>query len=294
MKTSEQTSYAYYPGCSLHSSASEYNVSVLKVCEKLGIKLEEMQNWICCGATPVHSVNPKLALAISAKNLSIAAEMGKDVAVACAACFNRMKSTAKHLDEHEDIRKQIDEITETKYKSGIGIHHIISILAKLEPATIEKAITKKLDGLKVGCYYGCLLVRPPKIMEFDDAENPTIMEKLLSYTGAEMVDWNFRTECCGASLSVPRTDIVLKLCNDILSDAKKKGIDVLSVACPLCQLNLDMRQWEVERKYKTTYRIPIMYFSQILGLAMGAYPESLGLHKLIVSPVRLLQDKHLI
>jgi len=294
MKAASNENYAYFPGCSLHASSAEYNTSVLRVCEKLGIKLEEMKEWVCCGATPVHSVNPKLALALSAKNLAIAAEMGKDVAVACAACFNRMKSTAKHLDEHEDIRKQIDEITETKYKSGIGVHHIISILANLEPEKIEKAITKKLTGLKVGCYYGCLLVRPPKIVEFDDAENPTIMEKLLSHTGAEMIDWNFRTECCGASLSVPRTDVVLKLCNDILSDAKKKGIDVLSVACPLCQLNLDMRQWEVEKAYKTSYQIPIMYFTQILGLAMGEYPESIGLHKLIVSPIGILREKHLI
>lgn len=294
MNTSTQTTYAYYPGCSLHSSAAEYNLSVRKVCEKLGIHLEEMKDWICCGATPVHAINPKLSLAISAKNLSIAAEMGKDVAVACAACFNRMKATAKHLDEHDDIRKQIDEITETKYKSGIGIYHILSIIASLDPEIIEKAIVKKLTGLKVGCYYGCLLVRPPKIMEFDDPENPTIMEKVLAHTGAEMVDWNFKTECCGASLSVPRTDIVLKLCHDILQDAKKRGIDVLSVACPLCQMNLDMRQWEVEKAFKKSFQIPILYFSQILGLAMGEYAESIGLNKLIVSPMNILREKHLI
>jgi heterodisulfide reductase subunit B len=288
------TTYAYFPGCSLHSTAAEYDASVKKVCEKVGIKLEEMKNWVCCGATPVHAVNPKLALALSAKNISIASQMGMDIALSCAACFNRMKSTAKHLDENEQDRKQISEVIETEYKSGTGIYHIISILSKLDPEILEKAITRKLTGLKVGCYYGCLLVRPPKVTEFDDAENPTIMEKLLAHTGADVVDWNFRTECCGAALSVPRTDVVLKLSNDIFADAKKRGIDVLAVACPLCQMNLDMRQWEVEKKYQTTYQIPIMYFSQILGFAMGASKDELGFNKLIVSPNKIFFDKHLV
>lgn len=286
-------SFAYYPGCSLHGTSREFDMSVKAVCGRLGVELEEMEDWVCCGATPAHAVNPKLALALSVRNLSIAEKMGKDVAVACAACFNRMKAANKHIEGHEELLEHVNRLAGADYKGGTGVQHIITILKQLPPGHIEKAIVKKLEGLKVACYYGCLLLRPPKVMEFDDAENPTIMESLLSLTGAEMVDWNFKTECCGATLSVPRTEIVLKLCNDILGDAKSRGADVIAVACPLCQLNLDWRQAEVEKAYGVSYRIPVMYFAQILGLALGAPPAELGLSKLIVSPGGALKEKNL-
>lgn len=281
-------SFAYYPGCSLHASSKEYDLSLRAVFSRLGIGLEEMDGWICCGATPVHAVSPRLALALSAKNLAIAEKTGKDVAVACAACFNRMKTASKHLGRDEKLRGEINGLAGTDYSGGAGIKHVITILRELPAERIEKAIVRNLAGTKVACYYGCLLLRPPKVMEFDDAENPTVMEKLISLTGAAPVDWSFKTECCGATLSVPRTDIVLKLCNDILDDAKSHGADVIAVACPLCQLNLDMRQAEVERKYGVSYRIPIAYFTQLLGLAMGASPAELGLNKLIVAPDSIL------
>ena len=294
MDTSKTKTYAYYPGCSAHGTASDYDQAVRAVFDKLGLKLEDMKDWVCCGATPVHAMNPDLAYALSAKNLEIAEKMEKDVAVACAACFNRMKTTVKHLGHDEELRKKINKIASTEIKANIEVYHILSILSKIPSEELEKAMTKKLTGLKVGCYYGCLLVRPPKVTEFDDPENPTVMEKILEHTGAEMVDWNFKTECCGASLSVPKTGIVIKLCHDILDDAKKRGIDVLSVACPLCQMNLDMRQWEVEAKYKTRYRIPIMYFAQVLGIAMDIPAYQLGLAKMIVSPLDILREKKIL
>jgi heterodisulfide reductase subunit B len=259
-----------------------------------GVKLEEMKDWTCCGATPVHAVDPDLSLALSAKNLAIASGMGHDVAVACAACFSRLKSTAKHLGENDVLRKKINGIAGVEYPGGTAVKHLLTIFRELGQDRLRAMMSKKLDGLNVACYYGCLLLRPPKVMEFDDAENPTIMESLLSLTGAAMVEWNFRTECCGASFAVPETDIVLKLCNDILADAKKRGADVVAVACPLCQMNLDMRQKDVERKYGAHFGLPVMYFTQLLGLAMGLSPDALGLGKLITSPAPILKEKNLI
>ncbi len=284
------TSYAYYPGCSLHGASKEFDMSVKAVFGKLGIELDEMEDWICCGATPAHAVNPDLALALSARNLSIACSMHKDVAVPCAACFNRMKTTAKHLDEDAALRTKINAMADADYTGGVQVKHVLTILKEAGDEAISKAVTRKLEGLKVACYYGCLLLRPPKITQFDDPENPTIMESIVKLTGAEAVDWNFKTECCGATHSVPRTDIVLKLVNDILGDAKSHGAEALVVACPLCQINLDMRQAEVEKKYGVSYKMPILYFSQIVGLAMGATPAEVGLNKL-VTPADALFSK---
>lgn len=286
--------YAYYPGCSLHGTSKEYDMSVRAVFGRLGIELQEIEGWICCGATPAHAVSPDLALALSAKNLAGARAMNKDVVVPCAACFNRMKTAAKHLGHDNKLRDKINALAESDYSGGTDVKHIVTILKEVGAEKIAPLITKKLEGLKVACYYGCLLLRPPKIMEFDDPENPTIMESIISMTGAEPVDWNFKAECCGATHSVPRTDIVLKLTNDILSDAKSNGADVIAVGCPLCHVNLDMRQSEIEAKYKVDYKMPIVYITQLVGLAMGISPAELGLSKLVVPAVPVLKQKNLL
>lgn len=286
--------FAYYPGCSLHGTSKEYDMSVRVVFGKLGIRLDELEDWICCGATPAHAVSPDLSLALSAKNLSIAESMRQDVAIPCAACFNRMKYTAKHLAGDPELRDKINQLAETNYTGGVNVKHILTIIKEAGEDAIQKVVTKKLEGLKAACYYGCLLLRPPKVMELDDPENPTIMESLVSLTGAEPVDWNFKTECCGAAHSVPRTDIVLKLVNDIIGDAKAHGADVLLVACPLCHVNLDMRQAEAERKFNVSYKMPVMYITQLLGLAMGASAADVGLSKLMVPAEPVLKEKNLL
>jgi heterodisulfide reductase subunit B2 len=280
------SSFAYYPGCSLHGASKEFDLSVKAVFSRLGIGLEEMEDWICCGATPAHAVNPTLALALSAWNLSKAG--GRDVAVPCAACFNRMKTAVKHLGDDEELRMKINEIAGVEFKPGIQVKHVLTILKEFGAENIKQKVTRSLEGLKIACYYGCLLLRPPKIMQFDDPEAPTIMENLIAATGAEPVEWNFKTECCGATHSVPRTDIVLKLVNDILHDAKSHGADAVAVACPLCSVNLDMRQKEVEAKYNTKYGLPIPYITQLLGLSLGASSEEVGMGKLLVPAAGLI------
>jgi len=288
--------YAYYPGCSLHSTSKEYDISTRAVAEMLGIELHEIPDWICCGASPAHTTLHYLSLALPVKNLLITQSTGaNELAVSCAACFNRLKAANHIVKTDEEKREKINELLKDRYKGEIKIKHFLEIIVKeygLEKIT--QRIIRKLIGLKVVCYYGCLLVRPPKIMEFDDVENPQMMDKLMTELGAESLDWPYKVECCGAAFSLTKTDIVLKLGNDILQAAKDAGADCVVVACPLCQSNLDLRQKEIEKKYNTKLNIPILYFTQLLGLALGIEPKKLGLNKHIVSPQSLLKEKILL
>lgn len=283
--------YAYFPGCSLHSTSKEYDISTRAVAEKLGIELYEIPDWICCGASPAHVTLQYLSLTLPIKNLLIAQSTGADkLAVCCAACFNRLKIANHVVRTDDEKRGKINELLKDRYKGEIEIKHFLEILiSEYGMDKIKELVTRKLTGLKVVCYYGCLLVRPPKIMEFDDAENPQMMDKLMTALGAESLDWPYKVECCGASFSLTNTDIVLKLGNDILQTAKDTGADCLVVACPLCQSNLDLRQKEIEKKYNTKFNLPILYFTQLLGLAIGIKPEKLGLNKHIVSSQTLLK-----
>lgn len=289
--------YAYYPGCSLHSSAKEYDLSAKSVCKKLGIGLEEIEGWVCCGPTPVHALNHLLSVALPMRNLDLAKAKSDKVAIACAACFNRFKVALYAVRNDSEVREQVYRLAEIVPDGGSNVRvlHLLEVLCKEFGLERLKAhIVKPLKGLKVTCYYGCLLVRPPKMMEFDNPEDPQMMDELLKTAGADVVDWAFKTECCGAALSVPRTDIVLKLANDILREAKDAGTEVIAVACPLCQMNLDLRQKDVEKRYQAKYATPILYFTQLLGLAMGLSENELGLEKLIVDPRPMLREKGLL
>lgn len=288
--------YAYFPGCSLHSTSKEYDISTRAVAQALGIELYEIPDWICCGASPAHTTLHYLSLALPVKNLLITQYAGaNELAVCCAACFNRLKIANHIVKTDEEKRGKINELLKDRYEGEVKIKHFLEIIVKeygLEKIT--QRITRKLTGLKVVCYYGCLLVRPHKIMEFDDVENPQIMDKLMTVLGAESLDWPYKVECCGASFSLTKTDIVLKLGNDILQTAKDAGADCLVVACPLCQSNLDLRQREIEKKYNTKFNLPILYFTQLLGLALSIDPKKLGLNKHIISPQTLLKEKILL
>ncbi len=284
--------YAYYPGCSLHGANVDFGESTLAVTDALGIELEEIPNWSCCGSTPAHSTDPYLAVSLPARNLLAAKEISNDVVMCCAACFSRFKFAQKHLEEEPELRERLSETIPLDEIAGMKTRHLLDVL--LNDVGLEKiaqAKEKDLSGLKVACYYGCLLTRPPKVTEFDDPEDPTSMDKLLRAVGAETVDWPFKTECCGATFTLTRTDIVLRLSRDILAIAKESGADCIAVACPLCQTNLDMRQRGIERRYGVKYRIPVFYFTQLLGLAFGKSRKELGLRRANVSSKRLLRER---
>jgi heterodisulfide reductase subunit B2 len=287
--------YSYYPGCSLHASAKEYDESTQGLFRQLKIGLHEVPDWLCCGATPAHNVDELLSLSLCAKNLQLADEVEGDLAVSCAACFSRLKTTQHRLKANDIKRKQVEQAIDGKASLSKPVKHLLEILAKdygLEK--LEKDVKKPLSGLKVACYYGCLLTRPPEVPELDDSESPTIMENVIGATGAETVAWSHRLECCGANFTLSRPGVVLKLSGDILASAKRAGADCIMVACPLCHGNLDIRQKEIEETTGERYGMPVFYITQLLALAVGVPAGKLGFDSMIVNPAPLLREKGLI
>jgi heterodisulfide reductase subunit B len=285
--------FAFYPGCSLESSAKEYRASTELVARSLGIMIEEIPGWVCCGSTPAHMSDRILSIALPAHTLALAGQMNTEgVLVSCASCYSRLKAANHALKTDAEVRRQVAEAIGTPYAGEVPVHHVLEVVSRAagEPGFEEK-IKRKLKGLKVASYYGCLLVRPPEITGFDDPENPVVMDRLMSALGAEPVKWRSKVDCCGAALAFTNSDIVLKLSGEILEDAKESGADVVAVACPLCQSNLDLRQGNVERYLGVDLEVPVLYFTQLVGLALGYSAGALGLGKHIVSPVPVLKRR---
>jgi len=281
--------YPYYPGCSLHSTAREYDVSLKAVSDALGIELKEIKKWICCGASAAHQTSPLLAISLPAKNLAeVEKESIDEVLVPCAACYARFKTTKYELENDPELLQDIREIISYPFENKVKILHPLEILSNGMSTKIKQNVKKDLSGLKVVCYYGCLLTRPPKVMQFDTCEYPVSMDEILKNAGVEVLDWSYKTSCCGAALSLTKTEVILKLIDDIFENAKEVGADAIAVACPLCHSNLDMRQDESNKSFNRDHTIPIMYFTQVLGLAFGLKPEDLSLNTHLVDTDVLL------
>jgi heterodisulfide reductase subunit B len=259
----------------------------------LGIELVEIPDWICCGATPAHASMHLLGVALPVKSLwAVRGMNGGQVLTCCAACYSRLKAANKEMVEDEGLRLQVNQLLGSDYRGEVKVRHLLEVLLNdVGPEKLKLKVSKKMEGLAVASYYGCLLIRPPKVMEFDDPEQPHSLDELAAAVGARAVDWPYNIECCGASLSLTRTEIVLRLCRDILADAQARGANCVAVACPLCQSNLDLRQKEVEKAYRVRFDLPILYFTQIIGLALGAGVQELGLDRHMVDPNPLLKAK---
>ncbi|MBN2312768.1 MAG: CoB--CoM heterodisulfide reductase iron-sulfur subunit B family protein [Sedimentisphaerales bacterium] len=279
--------YAYYPGCSLHSTGSEYDISFRVVCEELGIAIEEIKGWICCGTSPAHCTSRLLSLALPYENLRQAKNMGlSDVVAPCASCFARLKTAVYEANEDPKIAEQISRAIDAPLPESMNVLSPLEIFGN--DVDFTGKVTRSFPDLKVACYYGCLLTRPSKVMQFDECEYPMAMDNILRAVGINTLDWSYKTECCGGALAMSRTEIVLKLTHDLLEEAKTIGANAIAVACPLCHVNLDTRQAEVEKEYETEYGIPIFYFTQLMALAFGVPPDRLGLKKHFISPDALL------
>ncbi|NTV50486.1 MAG: heterodisulfide reductase subunit B [Geobacteraceae bacterium] len=287
--------YSYYPGCSLHASAGEYDLSTRELFNVLGIGLTEIPDWFCCGATPAHNVDELLSLSLCAKNMELADKVEGDMAVACAACFSRLKTAQHVLGENDVKRKQVEKAIDAPLKIDGKVKHLLDIIARdLGLERLATAVNKPLTGLKVACYYGCLLTRPTDVPNLDCTEAPTIMERVIETVGAETVDWTHRLECCGANFTLSRPGVVIQLTNAILESAKAAGADCIMVACPLCHGNLDIRQKEIEGVYNADYNMPVFYLTQLVGISVGLDAEKLGLDAMIVNPMPLLKEKGLL
>ncbi len=284
--------YALYPGCSLETGGIEYGMSSHAVAHALGIEFLEVPDWNCCGASSAHMTDHLLSLALPARVLALAETLPVTEMVApCAACHQRFAAVEYELSRDEDLKRKVNSLLERPYTGKVKLRSYLDIFAN--PETLEeirKKVKRSLKGLKVACYYGCLFVKPPKVVNFvDDPENPQAMDNIMRALGAEPLPWPYKTECCGASLGMTKEEACTKLCNDILKIAKDSGADCIVAACPLCQQNLDMRQISVEKKYGTQYRMPIPFFTQLIGLALGLDPKTLGFKKLFVDPAGVLR-----
>jgi heterodisulfide reductase subunit B len=283
---------AYYPGCSLHSTAPEFDISSRAVCEALGLKLIEPRGWLCCGSSAAHRADPEVGLLLPLENLALIEQSGfKEVTMPCAACFNRHKAALYEI-RHDDRRKQsMDETIGYAYQDTVHVSTLIeAILNHVGTQEITERVQKPLEGLRAVCYYGCLLTRPPQVTEAEHVENPTDMDELMVALGMEILDWSYKTTCCGAAHSLTRPDIVIKLSSEIINHAHESGADVIAVACPMCHSNLDARQFQMSQ----VEPLPVVYFTQLMALALGLSEAEMALNKNLVDPRPFLRSKGLL
>lgn len=284
-------SLAYYPGCSLHGTSREFEESFLAVARHLGIDLVELEGWNCCGASSAHPVSRDLGVALPARNLALAAAQGADEIVApCAACFNRLASARHQLAHDADLAARMPEIVGRPLPDEMGVHNVVDVLAAHAPRIEELAAAvlepRAMTRLKIAAYYGCLLVRPPEATTFDDAEQPRTMEAVITAAGASPVPWSMAVECCGGAFAISRTSSVVRLGRRIVDDARAHGAEAIAVACPLCHSNLDLRQAAMTRRGDKP--LPVLFITQVVGLALGLSEEELGIRRHFVDAQPLL------
>jgi len=281
--------FSYYPGCSLHTTAKEFDLSTKVVMCELGIELAELQDWSCCGGSVAAGVSHDVGMAMAARNVALAQKQNLDLLASCSGCYNKSARAAKALEnetEKQKITSILSEMGVSVSDSKIKIRNVVDVLAN--DVDISRHIKKPLQGLKVACYYGCLLTRPTDITGWDSPVFPMSMDKLAQICGAEVVDFRSKTKCCGGPILVPKQDVVFALTKKLLDEAKSLGADCIVLACPLCATNLELRQPDIEKKYNARYDLPILYITELIGLALGIKPGNLGLNKHIVSPKPIL------
>ncbi len=281
--------YAYFPGCSQEASAEEYNRSLKAVAERLEVmELVEIPDWNCCGATPAATVNSLLPHALAARNLAIAEGMGMEVVAPCAACYKNLNKASHSLNDDPALKAEVNSTLDGhQVDHAPKVRHPVDVIVN-DVGVDNVPVVKPLQGLRVASYYGCLITRPEG--GFDDPERPQSMDRLMEALGAEAVDWPYKTRCCGGAIYMSSEDISFALSADILAHAKAAGANAVVVGCPFCQLLLDLYQDKLEAIKRTSFDLPILFFSQLMGLAMDLNRAELGLEKLVVPPFKLLAE----
>jgi heterodisulfide reductase subunit B2 len=272
---------AYYPGCSLHGTATELDSSFKATSRALGITLQEIPGWECCGNTAVHSTNRLLAAALPVNELvKVKQDMKLDsVAVPCAACFGRFMTGINEIEDPQ-VADDVRHVVGRPYEGGVTVRNLVDMYHdEVGLEALAAKVTRPFGGLKVACYYGCLLTRPPKVTLAEDPEYPTHMDEVVKVLGCDPVEWNFKTDCCGASLALCEQKMVVGLTRRILQDARDCGADAVVVACPLCHVNLDSRQDDIAKANPGWKHLPIVYLSQMVGRAIQVDQASLGIKK---------------
>lgn len=276
------TKYAYFPGCSADSTGISQTISLEYVAPKLDIELTEIPDWSCCGTSAVKLTNTNMALALPARSLAISEkEMpGTDVFAPCAGCFQSLKTSNEYARENDEHMAKIRRMIDMPFEASNDVLNVLDVLNTDEArAALVANMKYRFEGVKVACYYGCALVRPEKICNPDDVENPRVMEKLVELIGGTPVEWPFKTECCGASNHITIPDAAKKMSKNIIEDAVDNGADIIVTACPLCWMNLDMREDEVNKRFGTHFDIPVYYITELLGAALGGSASDIGIDR---------------
>ena len=287
--------YQYFPGCSLKSTGRPYEESLLAVLRALEVPVREIEDWNCCGATAYMAVDEVQAFSLAARNLALAEKAagganGKpaQVLAPCAACYLVLLKTQRYLSEHPDLHRKVTaglQAVKLSYEGRVQVRHPLDILVNdVGTDRIAKRVTQPLKGMKVACYYGCQVVRP--FAAFDDKYNPTTMDRVVKALGATPVDWPLKTRCCGGTLNGTIPDTGLRLNRILLKEAKRRGADMLITVCPLCQFNLECYQDQIASKFQESVSLPVVYLTQLMGMAFGLGDRDLGIQRLFVPPVR--------
>jgi heterodisulfide reductase subunit B len=288
-------SFTYYPGCSQSGSASEYGDSTEVVCAALGIELAELPDWNCCGASSAHMTNDLLSVALPGRDLAAARRIGRDVLVVCAACYSRMRIAQSRMLEDEKLARRVERAVGENPRFEGRVRHLLDVLVNdIGLPSIRERVALSLEGLKAVPYYGCLLVRPPEVCFCDSVENPTDLDRFLEALGVQVRPWSFKTDCCGGSLSLSRPDVTEKLVNKIFTRAEEAGAECIVAACPMCVANLEMRQKPSTFAFELPHRLPVLYFTELLALAMGLPGVDEWLKSHIIDPLPLMRRANLI
>jgi heterodisulfide reductase subunit B2 len=282
--------YLYFPGCSLKSSGRSYEESMLAVFKNLNIPIEEINDWNCCGATSYMAINEDKAVAVTTRNLALAEKQNNggeaQIIAPCNACYMGLLKTQNYLQSEPELREKV--LTNLKkvnlgYSGNVKVRHPLDVLINdLGLEQIKKAVKKPLTDLNVVSYYGCQVVRP--IAEFDDQRDPVTLDQIVMTLGATAVDWNMKVRCCGGTMTSTISDVGLRLNYLILKEAKMRKADIIITACPLCQFNLESFQKKLSKKYGEDLNIPVVFFTQLMGMAMGLDKKELGLQRMFVQP----------
>lgn len=292
-------SVSFFPGCSLHSTAGDFGTSITAVAKKLDLTLEETPDWLCCGSKPASCHSRELSAEYPMRNLARVAETGhRTMTTPCASCFHRFRHAIHEAARSPALAVTMEATTGYAY-DGIAVEHLVGTIDRLiGPKGVASRVERPLTGLKIAPYYGCLMTRPPDLTGSTNAENPTQMDRLFEAAGADVVDWGYKTECCGASHGVTRSDIVERLTRRLVDAAKASGADIIVTSCPLCHLNVDARQAQYLARDKKagseSAGLPILYFTQALGLALGLPSKDLALGRSLVDARPTLAAKGLV
>ncbi len=282
---------AYYPGCTLHGTAREYDASTKAVSRAVGIELVEIRDWNCCGALEA-IFDKELSMGLSARNNLLAQRTGLDLVIPCSICSHNLGRADQAMRTDESFRGKIEKALGDKYKqNGFKIKHLLDVMANdVGVEALSQKFKRSLKGIRAVPYYGCLLVRPSEVSRFDNPENPTSLDNLIKATGAECLPYTQKTKCCGGNLLMSNQDYAFKLTQKLFDEAKASGANCIVVACPMCHMLLDGQQTMVEKAHNTKVDLPILYFTQLLGLAMGLGEKELELDKNMVSPAKLIRS----